>query len=63
MAREERGRKRYKDEVRNKAHPATPAGLDLPIGTTPAGSRWVSPPGPANHPNPILIVFFVFALG
>ncbi len=34
------------------------------MGTTcSTGLRWGSPPGPANHPNSILIVFFVFALG
>jgi len=42
--------------IKLESSPRYPAGLDLPIGTTPAGSRWVSLPGPANHPNPILTI-------
>jgi len=49
--------------VRNKAHPAFGAGRGW--ATRPSGSRWVSLPGPANHPkpNPYRFLCFRFGLG
>jgi len=54
-ARERREQKRYKVEARKKACPAFGAGRGL-HGGSPVGLGGVSLPGPANHPNPILIL-------